>query len=272
MPGLPPIEGVKSYEPKVSERLDLGDGVFGEKIVEYLILPTRGGTVVIPAVELVAFDPESKAYRSVKSEPVRLTIQGEVTSTPRGSGPAKDNVIGRDIRPPRPARALSSRDPAAALSPVAFWLFILPLGLLLGQSGYGRLRRRLSRQTDRSIRRALAKQVRAHLGQAEAAARRGAASECLTELSAGIRVQLFQQLGERVEGLTRAELGERMVGAGFERELIDGTLAELEQCDFGRFARATSDTDRLGESLRRVQALLMDLARAAVTVGRGATR
>src|SRR5579862_3672941 len=80
MPALPTPDGWKSYPPKETVALDAPGGVGGTKTIEVLLLPERAGTVVIPAALLPTFDPETKRYVTLKSEPLRLVVTGDAAA------------------------------------------------------------------------------------------------------------------------------------------------------------------------------------------------
>jgi hypothetical protein len=51
-PSLDSLDGFKVYKPKVDDRLVLDEGVSGEKVLEYLLLPVRTGQLKIPPLHL----------------------------------------------------------------------------------------------------------------------------------------------------------------------------------------------------------------------------
>jgi hypothetical protein len=264
MPKLGKLAGFKVYEPKAKERIDNSRRIEGEKVLEYLLLPTRNGELTIPALALDYFDPQAARYRKARSTALTLTVKGKLPGgSPVRSG-AKSNVLGRDIRPPRPARKLSHRSPAGPIGPLRLALVLVPLLALLGIAGGERLRARLARQTERSLGRAAARRVREHLAAAKDKQRAGDAAACFGEAAAALREQLAHQMGERTEGMTREELRERMATLGFDGALIEELAEELDSCDFARFAPSASGDEQLGRALDRCRSLLRRIGRTRV--------
>jgi tetratricopeptide (TPR) repeat protein len=271
---LPPLTGLDAsfrvYEPKVSDRLELEGRVSGEKIVEYLLMPTRGGLITIPPIHLDTFNPETARYQRVSTAALSLTVSG---SLPAGQDlplrpDAKANVLGPNIRPPRPAAGLSPGAPTPLHRSLVGWtLFVLPLLLTIAVVGGDRLRERLARETPRSIRRVAAKRVRAHLARAQQLRAAGDTSGFFGEVAAAIRCQLDHRLALRSEGLTREELAARMGEAGYPGTLAEEVLGELDNCDFARFAPAASGGQQMAETIQRARRLVERLGHAPVRRG-----
>ena len=264
------LSGAKVYEPKVSERLRRDNGISGDKIVEYLLLPTKPGRLKIPSVAIDFFDPEAKRYERRETRPIEVRIGGSElrggASTPRDG---QQNVLARDIRPPRSPAALSDRGARGGpLGGVPLWLFILPLALFVGITGADRVRAHMSRQTARSLSRAAARRVREHLRQADEAQRAADPARMFSELSAAVLQQLNERLGVRTEGLTRDELRDAMLAGGFDGALSGRVIDELDNCDFGRFARSATDDGSLGQAVARVRGLIDELVRARLGGGK----
>jgi hypothetical protein len=266
LPPLENLEGFKVYEPKISDKLELEDGVSGEKTWEYLLLPTRSGQLHIPAIHLPFFDPQSGTYKKASTSPLSLTVNGVMPATNDGSldnkSESKQNRLGLTIRPPRPNATIVNRSTYSIHRSVLFWaLCIFPLMVLLGVSGGERLYLHFSRETPRSVRRAAARRLQAHLKRAQEFRRQRDRQEFFSEIAMALRVQLDQQMQMRTEGLTREELRLSMYRRGFPEDLIEETFNELDNCDFARFAPAASSEQQMDESLARISTLLNRLER-----------
>jgi hypothetical protein len=271
---LDAVDGFKVYKPKVEDRLVLEDGVSGEKVLEYLLLPVRTGRLEIPALHLDYFDPVAETYRRTSTEALSLTVTGKMPAGGVVPGdPGAKNVIGPNIRPPRPARRL--RHQQVGLTAATRVLFLIlaafPVAFVLLWGGGERLRARLRRETAGSLRRAAGRRTRRHLRRAAQLLRQGEAVPFYAAVAAGLRSLLDHKLGLSIEGLTRPELAERMRRAGFPDELVEAVAAELEVCDAARFAPAADQTAvAMEEALSRVQRLLDRLGRVSVKRNGGA--
>jgi hypothetical protein len=246
VPPLAAPAGWKAYPPKENVALDEPGGVGGTKTVETLLLPEGPGAVMLPALELPTFDPATKRYVTLKSDPIRLEATGAAAAAgaaPRApgsaaaSGPGVENVIGAAIRPIR-ARTSVGRDVGTTfLRSRAFgWLLFLP------PFAYGltvlvdRVRERLSLDTHRTRRRRMRSMVRKHLGAAVAHRDAGRATAFYIEIDRVLREVLAARLGRGVTGLRRDELEALLGERGMPADLTARLLAELEACDQARFA------------------------------------
>jgi hypothetical protein len=270
LPGLGALAGFKVYEPKVTDRLERDGTIRGEKVVEYLLLPTRTGALRIPPIDLDYFDPKSVTYKRASTAPLALTVTGQMPASLDRPDPTR-NVLGPNIRPPRPATSISHRVVARPLRSPVFWAFFaLPLAALIVLGGAERLRARLTRETPSSLRRAAARRTAAHLKAAAQHRRRGDAGGFFGAIAAALRTQLDQRLEIRTEGLTRPELEERLASGGASEELVSEVVRELDNCDFARFAPSASGAQQMEEALGRARRLLDRLARVRARTGEGA--
>jgi hypothetical protein len=268
-PKLPALDGFRSYEPKVDVKLDTSNGVSGSKAIEYLLLPERPGTTIVPAIELAYFDPATRRYERARTDPLRIVVTGEAGKTEPGRPAAVaaggvENVLAGEIRPPR-NRAELSRDLGTTLyrSRGFFWAVLLPPLAFAVTGAVGRFRRRMGQDTEGSRRRQARKQVRRHLRAAEGKVG-GDAAAFYAEIDRVVSGALGARLGQVVAGMSRTELGEALVRGGLPRPVADQALAALEACDQARFAPGSAGEGERRAALDRAEALLAAIEKAPV--------
>jgi hypothetical protein len=271
-PKLPALDGWKGYQPKETVTIDPGEPISGSKLVEYLLLPERAGTTMIPSFELPFFNPETQSYAVAKSEPLRLEVTpdasgrdhlaaGPAAGAPAAAaGAAVENVITAEIRPIR-AHPAVSRDLGVTFYRSRFFLGILlipPFGLALGSLA-GRLRERLGQDTQRNRRRRVRQMVRQRLGAAEAHRQAGRASAFYIEIDRVVRDVLAARLRRPVAGLRMDELRELLLQRGMPAAEASRVIDELEACDLARFAPGTDDagSPRMNNALERAGDLIV---------------
>lgn len=148
LPPLPEIPGARLYDGNQSPRAALRKGTYRAFLtVERVVVPTREGTLELPAVELVTFSPTAGAYVTLRADAQRVQVApgdgpGEVgltTFTPDGVpavvAPADDG--------PRGPWAHGPAD-RIDLRPVMPWLLTLaaaPGALVLAGTAHSWLRR-----------------------------------------------------------------------------------------------------------------------------------
>ncbi|HVR03888.1 MAG TPA: BatD family protein [Polyangia bacterium] len=273
---LPPLAvpaGWKSYPPKETVTVDAAGGVGGTKVAEVLLLPERAGAVMLPSLEVPTFDPETKRYVTLKSDPMRLDATGEAPRpgaaplAPGTAGPAVENVIAAAIRPIR-ARTRLGRDVGTTfLRSRAFgWmLFLPPFGLGLAVL-VERVRERLATDTRRTRRRRMRTMVRKRLGSAVAHRDAGRVADFYIEIDRVLREVLAARLGRVVTGLRRDELEALLSERGLRAEITARFLGELEACDLARFAPGgkTESAAAMSAALERADELIGLVEKAAL--------
>jgi hypothetical protein len=268
VPPLATPAGWKAYPPKETVNLDAPGGVGGTKLTEVLLLPEVAGAVMLPSVELQTFDPESKRYAALKSDPIRLEATGEAAAAGGAAhalgglgaaGPAVENIIGAAIRPIR-ARTHLDRDVGTTfLKSRAFgWLLFFPPAAFGLMVLVDRVRERLAIDTRRTRRRRMRTMVRKHLGAAIAHRDAGRATDFYIEIDRVLRQVLAARLGRGVTGLRHDELATLLGERGMPADITARVLAELEACDQARFAPGgeTEDAAAMSGALERADELI----------------
>jgi hypothetical protein len=146
--GVATSESWKAYPPK-STTLEGSKGIRRQKVFEQVLIPLQPGSVRVPAVSLVAFDPSAGRYVTRETSPIDLTVGGVATKAPD-----PPEAVAAPVAPaPAVAHVASFRFPAIHWSfrDVAFSLGSLLL-LALAAIAF-----KLSRRgrADRSLRRAM---------------------------------------------------------------------------------------------------------------------
>ncbi len=86
------------YDPKVTDKTSLTTaGLEGNMIYDYLVVPRNQGKYVIPAINFVYFDINTKSYKTVKTKPIEINVA-------KGNGKSADvedyaSKKDQDIRP-----------------------------------------------------------------------------------------------------------------------------------------------------------------------------
>jgi hypothetical protein len=270
-PVLSKLDGWKLYEPKIAVNLEAADTVSGNKTVEYLMLPERAGSTTLPAFSLPYFDPSTKSYVVEKTAPLRLEVVGEGGGRVpvAGKGPVSssvpsgaENVLGLDIRPLR-VRPSLRRDLGTTLYRSRFFAAVLsapPLAFGL-TALVGRVRERLSEETEGSRRRKLRRLVKRRLGAAEKHRREGRPGPFFIEIDRVLREFLSGKLERPVTGMSRDELREHLTVVGVPAELVDRTMAALEECDRARFAPGKIHEAEMRAALDRAGEVILQMER-----------
>jgi len=259
------MDGFKTYEPKVTDRLDAGDVVQGVKTVEYLLVPQRGGELTIPPVELSYFDPYDKKYASARSERLKLAVVGEAGAGGAGNAGGTENVLAPAIRNLRNAKTIQSRVGAVLYKSSVFLPFLaLPVGLYVLLVLVDKVRERLRRETPRARLRRARGRARRRFRAAEYYIRMNRPAAFYGEIARVIRDHIEERFGANVAGMTLGELRAFLTDRGFPTPVVDQIVDELEACDFARFAPTAPGPVEMRSAVRRTREILSHIERIRV--------
>ncbi len=260
---LPPMKGIRALDPRVEDNIEAPRGMLeGRRTYEWILVPEQPGEHIVPALEVASFDPATRAYTMLRSQPVAFTAAGNA-SAPAPSvaliGPPKTSSPDVTFGPIRtrselkrsyaPIREKPWFTPALVAPSLLFVCFMLLV----------RIRRRLDQRQSRSMQSA----VRGPLGRAEQHIKRGDAAEFYSEIAQTIVESLKLRLDEPVTGMTHPELRELLLQRGAPDELATRIIDELEGCDFARFSSAGTTVPEMTQCLGRTQALVERVDRVA---------
>ena len=251
---LPPIPGVRALQPAIRDQQSLDAGrLSGTRTWEWILIAEAPGVHTVPSLEIHYFDPETESYSTVRTEPLTFTATGEARPTPATLEPVElgEPAAEAEFGPIRVYSALSrSEAPVRDQTWFGWALAIPPLAFLGLIFGLGASRRREQRATTSgAVQRRLLRSAREALDSADP-------RSFYDQIVASITHALDTRLGEPVSGLSQAELRSRLDEAGFDGDLIDRIVNELEGADFARFAASGANPDEMNRCLQRTTAIV----------------
>lgn len=228
------VDGFRVFPPSGQETVRLtNDSLRGVRRQSWLMRPTRNGELTIPAMSIPYFDPVAGRYKIAKSRPIRVKATGIKADAKGNRGGATiattDTLALRSIR--------KQLDPGTADTPVytQLWFIIGTLAPPLAFIGLlllGRVRRsRAAHAPERSAKRA---QSIARARLAEIA--RGKIDGPYAAVSHALMDFLEARLAQPVKGLTHGALTSLLQANGATAAHTRALVAELENCDYARFA------------------------------------
>ena len=263
LPRLGAIAGLRAYDATTTDKETIEKGaVTGTRTVEQLLVPERTGAVDIPALTMDVFDPALKQYRTLRTEPVSLSVSPAQGGRAASEPTAQNLLAAGGVRPIRLRLGSALRGPPPWTRPWFWPLLALPpfgLALLLG---LGRARRML--QIDPRQRRVkLARSAAAkRLQGARALLGKGEAGAFYAEVARAITGYLGDKQGVVAAGLTREELARALGERGHAEELVSRVLRVLDDCDRARFAPRSGEVTAREAMLTRADQAIGDLDRS----------
>ena len=270
LPELPQGNGYRRFdpEPKVTTRVENGR-VMGTRVLEYLLSPSQPGRFTIPPVVFNYFDPEAGAYRVATIPAVAVSVIGGPDSTPVAAAGAATGLTltpGADPDLRTVHGEIASPPGSGFHRSVAFWaLLFAPPVLLAGLVLFGRAWALRGEMRKRNAPKRRAAGAMKRLREAERLLEEDRADGFFAELSQVMSTVLEVKLNQPIGSLTLPELERTLLGRGFDAQTAAMIGRELENCDFGRFAPASSRGEEMRNALARMRALLEAIERVKAT-------
>ena len=228
------------YEPKTTDKTKLtANGTEGSITYDILIVPRHQGHYDIPPVELTYFDTSVNAYKTVKSEPLKLDVA-------KGSGPGSVSdfsgqqdlqELSRDIRHIKTGDVNLQGRGEFFFGSAAYWISLAVMALVFISLFV------IFRQ--RAIENANVTKRRAGKASKVASKRLKKASKLMTDNKPGefydeVLRALWGYVGDKlnipVEQLSHDNISQRLS----DRLVDEGTIAQfigaLDECEFERYA------------------------------------
>lgn len=132
LPGVSTSEDWKAYPMNAKTEASAPGKKLGHKTFEQVLIPTHGGRLSIPSLELPVFDPVAGRYTTVTTAPLTLDVDGPPLARTAGIVPTQPPATSQAVRPDSPTNAVSIPIPSALVdSPKTIALRLVPILVLL---------------------------------------------------------------------------------------------------------------------------------------------
>ena len=265
LPKLPSLPGLRAYDATSTDRQSIEQGqVTGTRTVEQLLVPQRTGEFEIPALAVDVFDPVARQYKSLRTEPIKLSVGPALagSASALNSVDVQQNLLGAGgVRPIRLRLSQVTVSAPPWTSPLFWPLFAVgPLGLLL-LLATGRARKLFATDPERERVRLASSAARKRLRGAEALLGKGDGVEFTAEIARALTGYLADKQGIVAAGLSRDELSRALAERGQKQVTIKRLSQILDECDRARFAPGGTPKAAQVQLLQRADALLAELDR-----------
>jgi hypothetical protein len=223
------------YDPKVTDKTKLtANGVEGNMVYDYLVVPRNRGKYTIPPVTLIYYDTRSNSYRTLKTQPLTLTVEkGDGSSTSASYDETKANDI-HNLK--KGEITLHNRDDFFFGS-AAYWISIIVsvvafLALLII------FRKRAIDNADivKMRGKKANKIARRRLKLASQLMFKGQAERFYDEVLRALWGYVSYKLNMPVEKLSRDNIADNLHNRGVDNETISKFLSALDECEYERYA------------------------------------
>jgi hypothetical protein len=223
------------YEPKVTDKTKLtANGVEGNMVYDILFVPRSQGKYTVPAVEFVYFDVKSKAYKTVRTKPIDITVdKGGGRNTSSSYDTPRDNDI-RNIKLGAVRHYATNRQ---FVGSAAYWISLL-LPLLTFIILLILFRKRAIEHADViNMRRKKADKIaRKRLRKANQLMQQGRSEAFFDEVLRALWDYAGYKLNMPVEKLSRENIADAFRRYEVRYETVDKFLSALDTCEYERYA------------------------------------
>jgi hypothetical protein len=253
-PQLPDMDGINLLEEpksKVERRIE-DNHLVSTKTFDYIIRPVKPGRLTVPPVSLSAFNPQTKQYTELKTDPLELAV-APGSNQPLLVAPTGPSTTGSKAQSGRSGEAppeirsdiryihegtLDGLEPGILTGEGFLFAALLAFPPLLLAAAYLAGRRRLAIESDRAgYRQLIARDVaRKHLRKAERLMHKGDQQLFFSELARALRGYFADKFRQDPMGITLEQISREMAVRGADGDLAGRTAALLEECDAARFA------------------------------------
>jgi tetratricopeptide (TPR) repeat protein len=283
-PKLADLPQFRSYDADSKTDVQTFDRVAGSRTWETVLVPKDEGEHVVPPIRMAYFDTREGRYRTLETKPLPITvvrgasIGGATAASPGMDAPAAQQdiqILGSDIAHIRTDVPVS--DTWTPLYRHGLFGVLAPLPFLAVVGATLRQRRRDRLASDRALARAT--RARKVAAKRLAAARRALGANQGEAFYAEISHALHQYAGDKLNvaatGMTHEDLRAAVVRAGVDESAAAHLVGILERCDAARFAPGSMGAERLRDTLRDAESVILALdaqwGRRVVPAAPGAT-
>lgn len=231
-----------AYDPKEKDNVQLtANGLTGNKVIDYLVVPRDPGTFTIPSAALTYFDIRSKSYRTLRTTPYTIHVEkgaGNAAQMIQNFTNKEDlKVLGNDIRYIKLNNVTLQPKGSSLFGSWLYWLwYILPaIAFIVFLIVYHQQvvdNANLAKMRNKKANRIANKRLK-HAGRLLIANKK---TEFYDEVLKALWGYTSDKLNIPVSQLSKDNIEENMRNHGVTDELIKNFLDTLNECEFARFA------------------------------------
>lgn len=243
-------------DPAVNDKIQTGgNSVNGSRSFDYVIIPRTVGNFTIPGCEFCYFDPQSKTYKTLTTEPYEVKVEkGEDDNSVSSSYQKGIQMLDKDIRYIQTdASQFNKKSKVFFGTSLYFLLLFLPLLLFILFIFIWRKSIK-NRENVMELRNKRATKVaRRSLKKAKKLLAENKESEFYVEISRALWGYMSDKYKIPLAELSIETVRNRLTDKGLTQEDIENFIHTLNECEFARFAPNNS-----GETMNNLYNLSLD--------------
>jgi hypothetical protein len=263
-PVIAELPDFRTYSSGSSENVSKQNyQVQGTKTYEDVLIPKNAGKYTIPPVEFSFFNPNAKSYKTLKSEPILLTVLPPSQASPVEMAQLSRQEIGRaakDIRYIKlSAGELKNGGGDLYRKPLFLLLQLIPLLAFAVSWRYQKEREKINSDIGYARQRRAHKLAQKRLKGASRLISEGSSEEFYCEVARASLQFIGDKLNLPGYGLTKDRIEDELARREVNKEKIDHLTKLLDSCDFGRFAPGSSTVEEMKGFLKQAEKVIADL-------------
>ena len=223
------------YDPKVSDKTKLtANGIEGNMIYDYLVVPRNRGDYTIPAVSLTYYDTSTNSYKTIKTQPLQVKIEkGD------GNKPTVDDFSDqpKDIKPIKTSDEDVVGVYTSFVGSGSYWLWlVLPFVVFVAVLVVFRKRALDSANIVASKQKRATKVATKRLKTAYRLMKAGRSGEFYDEVLRALWGYVGDRMNMPVESLSRENVVEAFEARNVQKETTEKFVHALDECEFERYS------------------------------------
>lgn len=264
MPQFELPTGFEKYEPKLNEQINRSGKISGTKEAEYLFIPRISGVREISPIEFSYFDPEKKAYITLKSKSFNVKIEQGISAANNNPNEQLDvQKLDDDIRYIKTSFTDVEKRGGVLLFSCGFWLaVIIPVFAASGLIIWKRRQDKLSGNLQLLRYKKAEKVARNRFKKAKKFLEQNNSEIFFSEISQALFGYLEDKLHITKAEFTLEKAEEELLKKNISSGLINKMKTNAQKCEFIRFAPSTNASAAMQEMYKSLSEVVIDIERS----------
>ena len=223
------------YDAKVTDKTSLTtNGVEGNMIYDFLVVPRNQGKYTIPAIEFTYYDTSANAYKTVKTQSFSLEVErGDGTNATTDYAQAQD----QDIHPIKTGKTKGKGVDGMFWGSSAYWtLLVLLIALFVALLIIFRKRAVENADIVKMRSKKANKVATKRLRQASRLMKQNRYGEFYDEVLRALWGYVGDKLNIPVSELSRDNISERLIQRSVDEDTVSSFVGAIDECEYARYA------------------------------------
>ncbi len=223
------------YDAKITDKTKLTpNGVEGNMIYDFLVVPRNQGQYKIPAIEFIYYDTSSNSYKTIKTQPFELIVEkGDGSNASANYATAKDE----DIHPIKTGKMKITGAEGMFFNSTNYWLILCLLIAAFIVLLVVFRKRAIENADIVKLRSKKANKVATkRLRKADKLMRQNHYGEFYDEVLRALWGYVGDKLNIPVSELSRDNISERFHEHNVDEETITKFVGAIDECEYARYA------------------------------------